>query len=799
MKRLVFFLTILMATTTVAWGQQRISNNRTNAMGIGDDLGTNMTDEDRARANENSEGGTDVIDVPVDLNQWTLSERFGDVQPTPVDTVWNYYQNAHLTEGIRGEYNHLGNFGSPRLSRIFFNREERSQRFFTDVYGLFYQKPDQFRFTDTKSPYTNLSYYSAGDKLTGDDHFKAYFAVNANKRFGIGFLADYLYGRGQYNSQSVSYFNGSLYSYYRGERYQMYFLGSRYHMKQAENGGITDDRYITDPLEMAEGERTYDPENIPTHMEKAWNRNENWNFFLTHRYSIGFYRDAYPDTLDLEETPLLPDTSVTKSMTKTEALAMVDALVKPETKAMATVEPREAITDSTATAPVRTDSIGTDSTATALAQATPPTPIKSASDTPVAKKKEAKKESNTGEGEEDDRVFVPVTSFIHTAEVSTNEHSFIAYQEPDNYYLHNYMPYDSIDKTTYLSVKNTLAIATQEGFSKWAQAGLTAFVTHEYRRFSLPDTLAGSTLERRHLYTENVVSVGGRLLRKQGHTLHYDVTGETVIAGDDLGQFSIEGRGDLNFRLFKDTVRLDVHAYVKNLSPAFYFRHYHSRHYWWDNDDMDKIFRTRIEGGLTIDKTRTRLRAGVENIKNYTYLANTSRPAGEADGEVKTWLNGVQATQCADNIQVFTARLNQDFKLGIFHLDNEVTYQKSSDNAVLPLPELSLYHNFYMQFKLAKVLSMQLGADVRFFSKYTAPDYVPALGQFVQQNQADPVEIGGYPIVNVYLNAHLKRTRFFVMMYHVNQGTGDSNYFLAPHYPINPRTLQLGLSWNFFD
>ena len=201
-----------MAVSTAAWGQQRIPGNRTSAMGIGDDLGTNMTDEDRNRAKEKETNNTDVTNVPVDLNQWTLSPRFGDVRPIPVDTMWHYYQNDHLTEGIRGEYNHLGNLGSPRLSRIYFDREDRSQMFFTDVYGMFYQKPDQFHFTDTKSPYTNLSYYSAGDKLTGDDLFKAYFAVNANKRFGIGFLADYLYGRGQYNSQSTAYFNASLYS-----------------------------------------------------------------------------------------------------------------------------------------------------------------------------------------------------------------------------------------------------------------------------------------------------------------------------------------------------------------------------------------------------------------------------------------------------------------------------------------------------------------------------------------------------------------------------------------------------------
>ena len=705
MKRLIFLLTIILAVASTTWAQQRIPNNRTNAMGIGDDLGTNMTDEDRQRANGEDESDTEVTDVPVDLKQWTLSPRFGDVRPTPVDTLWDYYQNANLAEGLHGEYNHLGNFGSPRLSRIFFDREERSQLFFTDAYSMFYLRPDQFRFTDTKSPYTNLSYHNAGDKLTGDDHFKAYFAVNANKRFGFGFLADYLYGRGQYNSQSTAYFNASLYSYYRGERYQAYFLASRYHMKQAENGGITDDRYITDPLEMAEGERTYSPENIPTVMDKAWNRNENWNFYLTHRYNVGFYRDVEPDT--------------TMNATDTEV--------------------------------------------------------------------------------EDSTVFVPVTSFIHTAEVSSNEHSFIAYNEPTNYYLHDYMPYDSLDKTSYLSVKNTLAIATHEGFSKWAQAGLAAFITHEYRRFSLPDTLIGSRREYRHKYDENVVSVGGRILRTQGKTLHYDVTGETVIAGEDLGQFSIEGRGDLNFRLFKDTVRLDVHAYMKNLNPAFYFRHYHSHHYWWDNDNLDKIFRTRIEGGLTIDRTHTRLRAGVENVKNYTYFANTSHPLLNNKGEVKSYLNAINVAQCTDNIQVFTARLNQDFKFGILHLNNEVAYQKSSNNTVLPLPDLSLYHNLYIQFKIAKVLSMQLGADMRFFTKYTAPDYAPALGQFVQQNQADKVEIGGYPFVNVYLNAHLKRTRFYVMMYHVNQGTGDSNYFLAPHYPINPRTLQLGLSWNFFD
>ena len=110
---------------------------------------------------------------------------------------------------------------------------------------------------------------------------------------------------------------------------------------------------------------------------------------------------------------------------------------------------------------------------------------------------------------------------------------------------------------------------------------------------------------------------------------------------------------------------------------------------------------------------------------------------------------------------MLSASLNQDFKLGIFHLDNEVTWQKSSDQTVLPLPDLSLYHNFYMQFKLAKkVLSVQLGADVRYFSKYNAPAYMPAIQNFHLQPENDQVEIGGYPIVNVYANLHLKAYTF---------------------------------------
>lgn len=100
---------------------------------------------------------------------------------------------------------------------------------------------------------------------------------------------------------------------------------------------------------------------------------------------------------------------------------------------------------------------------------------------------------------------------------------------------------------------------------------------------------------------------------------------------------------------------------------------------------MEKEFRTRVEGELNIDRWGTNLRAGVENVKNYTYLNQKAVPE-----------------QNSGNIQILSATLKQNFRAGIFHLDNEVTWQKSSNETVLPLPQISVYSNLYLLTKLAK-------------------------------------------------------------------------------------------------
>lgn len=636
----------------------------------------------------------EIISLPPRMRMWKVSEELGNIIPIPPDTAHLQFQNTNLTEGLNGHYNYLGNLGSPRLSRIFFDRQQPTQSLFLAPYDGFLTQPHQHYFANSNIPYTNLTYHKAGSKIDGEERFEAYFSVNVNKRLAFGFNFDYLYGRGFYSNQSTAYLKAGLFGSYIDDKYRAHIIYNAFNMKMNENGGIEDDRYITDPQAMTpEGGREATQSTMPTRLNSATNYNKHFYVYLTHRYNLGFYRDI-----------------------------------------MEVSNPNDTI---------KADTVMTEE-------------------------------------------FVPVTSFIHTAKVERSRHSFISNNEPDGFFpYYNELNWGnsnaSHDSTTYVGVKNTVGIALLEGFNRYAKAGLTVFISHKLNKYTL---MSRDSLVRDN-YTEHEVFVGGELSKRQGDLLHYHAVGEIGIAGEAISQFKVNGDIDLNFKLGRDTVNLIARASITNTLPVFYMRHYHARHYWWDNENMDNEMKTRIEGELNIDRWGTNLKGGVENVKNYTYFDYQARPA-----------------QHSGNIQVLSARLNQKLKLGILHFDNEVVWQKSSNNGVLPLPDLSLYSNLYIDAKLAKrVLSLQFGADVRFFTKYYAPAYSPGIQQFhIQTNNVeDRVMLGGYPIVNVYANFHLKRTRFFVMMYHVNHGMGSRNAFLVPHYPINQRLLKIGLSWNFYD
>ncbi len=730
-------------------------------------------------------------EIPKGLYVWRIDRKFGDIIPAKPDTARHLFMNTTFNTGLYGEYNTTGSNYTARQNRIVIDRPLTDQFIFTQPYSHVMKQPDNFLFTNTLSPITNITYDNCGDKTNGEDHIDALFAVNAGKKLGFGFDLNYSYARGYYANQNNSHFGATLFASYLGDRYKMHAFFSTYHQKVTENGGITDDNYITHPESFDDN---YNENEIETVLNSNWNRNDNTHFFFTHRYSLGFYRKVKMTDAEIEARRFAAASKRDNEKKKgadgdgTDKESTGRGGNKPTAQPMGRPEGAKIVGDEPEDNKIAVD------TARVKVES------QAAMDSLLAAKAIQDSIDATMKDE-----FVPVTSFIHTLDLNKYDRIYLAYATPENYYANTYYNYsnglsnggDSIyDQTRHLDIKNTFAVALLEGFNKYAKAGLKVFASHEYRRFKMPSIVADDP-SRSFLSTwnEHTISVGGQIAKTQGNTLHYNLQAETWIVGEDFGQLKADFSTDLNFRLWGDTVTLAAKAYFYRLVPTFYQRNYHSKHLWWDNSDLSSETRTRIEGLFTYRKTNTSLRVAIEEIQNYTYFGMSY----DATTTGRTNMTaGVR--QFGGNINLLTAQLRQNFKLGILNWENVLTFQNSNQPDILPVPALNVFTNLYLKFKIVKQLSVEFGADAYFFTKYYAPDFVPQINQFaVQQNAASRVKLGGYPFVDAYANMHLKQTRFFIMFSHVNAGNGDRMYFLTPHYPLNSRVLRMGLSWNFFN
>lgn len=749
------------------------------------DDGFNQMDESGniSRRSENfNKHNKDTTDhnkaIPKGVKVWTVDRKFGNVIPAVPDTLPHLYMNTTFNTGFHGEYNTTGSNYTARLNRIFIDRKESSSFILLDPYSFFLKDPDEFHFTNTLSPLTYINYDNCGDKTDGEDRIQAKFATNAGKRLGAGFVFDYDYARGYFSNQSISHFNTTLFASYLGDKYNMHFLFSVNHQKSTENGGIANDEYIIHPESFSQ---TFAENEIGTVLSSNWNLNDNQHVFLSHRYNIGFYRKVKMTEEELKARKFAEDSKKAnekknkdpKDEKKPSGRNVGAPMGRPDGAVIAGLEPPKEHSDS-----LQADSTRIKIDEQAMRDSIRAKEIEDSIDATMKKE------------------YVPVTSIIHTLDLNNYKRTYMGYKTPAGYYQNNYyqsLLHDSIeDVTKHLQVKNTLGLALLEGFNKYMKAGLKGFVTHEYRRYEMPDTLNKSPFQ--NTWTENNISIGGQINKTQGSTLHFNVMGEFWIVGEDAGQLKVDFNTDLNFPLFGDTVRLAASAYFHRQNPSFYFRRYHSQKLWWDNS-LTQETRTRIEGLFSYDKTDTKLRVAVDGIKDYTYFGMSY----DATTSGRTNLTA-GVFQESEAISVLTAQLHQNLRLGPLNWENVLTYQKSTNESVLPLPTLNLFSNLYLKFRVAKVLGVELGADMTYFTKYYAPDFCPMINQFaIQQNENSRVELGEFPFVDAYANLVLKGVRFFVMYSNLFAGSANRKRFLAPHYPTNGSVMHMGVSWRFFN
>lgn len=587
-------------------------------------------------------------------------------------------------------YATTGNFGCAGINQIYFDRKDASEFMFADVLDHWLHSAEKQRYYNTRIPMTLLSYSWGGGRESGQDRLKGVFSGNAGKRLQIGAMIDYLYSKGGYDRQALSNFGWGLSASYTGDRYELQAMTNSFNSVNHESGGITNDLYITDPAQLQGGDSKIDAKAIPVNLADAFSRVKGAEFYMNHRYKVGYYHEERVN-----------DTTVVKT-------------------------------------------------------------------------------------------YIPVSSFIWTMDYKANKHRFVNNGAVDDttYFANTYLNLGGTnEETKYWRLKNTFGIDLLEGFNKYAKFGMSAYVTHEIRRYTqISDTALSSAYRSDKLTafpdinvepntTENLLWVGGQLTKQRGSILTYSATAQFGLVGPVTGDVDVKGSISTHFRLLGDTVRITGEGFFKNTETPFLLKHYISNHFAWEND-FGKVRRLRLGGRLDIPHTGTTFTAGVENVQNYVYFNTDALP-----------------TQESGSIQILSLNLRQCIAFKAFHWDNSVTYQTSSNESVLPLPKLAVYSNLYFKFKISKVLHVNIGVDCNYYTRYYAPAYQPATMAFYNQTEK---KHGNYPFMNVYADMKLKKTRFYLLYSHVNNGLfGGKEYFSALHYPMNPGRFQLGVSIDF--
>ena len=696
-KKTKILVLLLLIFSSISFGQRTLSKDPSlKNFDDGDSIQTSSPSLLRTAdsISSNSREMAVVIDTTQKFNYWRITERTGEVYPIIPDTFLTDYFHRTNVEGLGTSMAYPGNLGLPVESRVYFDREDRSDFLFSDHFRPYLKQPGTYNFMNAKIPYSNLSYQTAGSRTNKEERLQALLAINFGKKLNVGTSIDYLYARGFFNSQGTKHTDWVFFSNYLSDRHQVHiFLNPASTYTNAENGGLADDNYIVRPELVSN--RTNKTKNFPTQFESTWNNLSGNRYFLNYRFNLGFDRNT--DKVDEEGNEV--------------------------------------------------------------------------------------------------KQFVPVSSILYTfdytdkkkifyTEDSVSVNRYYSYVDYLNHDREKQLPSDS---TSFYSIKNTVGLSLREGFSNWAKFDFTAFLTHDIRQYKLMDNtpvmVGDSVFFDLRKANYHSTFVGGELIKKTGKILRYNAQGSFGVIGYNLGDFNLSGNIETRIPFLKDTTSVFASAYIKNIAPTYYENHYFSQYFKWEND-FNKIKKVYIGGRIKVPHTLSEVKLGVENITNYIYFDETGYPK-QYDG----------------NIQVLALDVQQNFKLKALHWDNQVVYQTSSNQDILPLPTLSAYSSLFIQFAIAKVLTIQMGVNAHYWTRYYSPTYEPALQQFKLQNaNSDRVKVGEYPLLSGFLNCHLKQTRFFLQYYNLGAlFISPPQYFSIPHYPVNPPLLKMGVSVDFFN
>jgi len=264
-----------------------------------------------------------------------------------------------------------------------------------------------------------------------------------------------------------------------------------------------------------------------------------------------------------------------------------------------------------------------------------------------------------------------------------------------------------------------------------------------------------------------------------------------ILRGEISEQWSFEAEGEYlvpgAFRLQGLFVSPWLEAsYTKALyKPTSMQMMYYGNHHQWEND-FSNIGVDQIKGVLKLDFPSWSFRPNLtaNRINNYIFFNENQ-----------------QATQASEEAFMVIPGLNFSFNIRKkFYWEADVFYTAITGDGAnnFRIPELVANSRIYYDSPMFREnLYIQIGLEGRYRSDNFADNYNPAMQQFFLQNEFN---VFAYPVIDLFINARIKRTRILFRFNHLNiNSMSEPGYFVTPYFTGLKRVMDLGVSWPLFD
>lgn len=245
----------------------------------------------------------------------------------------------------------------------------------------------------------------------------------------------------------------------------------------------------------------------------------------------------------------------------------------------------------------------------------------------------------------------------------------------------------------------------------------------------------------------------------------YYVSGEVT----DIGNALSEGKAK-RFRYFLSGKNSAVYIPDNILQ-------YRSNHFSWSFDSA-RIVSDVYVAGVEVKPWRLTGSATYQTVANSFLIMEGGNPS--MIGQKLAWTE---------------FSLKKEIRSGGFHalLDAKYMWKKQT---LIRIPDWILKGSLSYQFNSKKKrIWTRIGLDLTYVSAYSPGVFVPAL----QMYAADSNKVGDYLFPDLFVALRVNWVLLYLRCDHVTSGLLGYDYFMATGYPVDERTIRLGVVWKFFD